>query len=1194
MSKPEGQERDRTNDPRRFHLNKVEANAQYKFKNNYVSTTKYTLYTYLPKGLYEQFRRVANFYFAVVAGLSCTELSPVRPYTTITPLFLVVGISMAKEAYEDYKRYLQDRQVNESEVQCFRNGSFVSTLWKEVRVGEIVKVFRGEYFCSDLLLLKSSNPEGACYVETMNLDGETNLKIKKAVDETHKLDDGDVNAMNGYIECDQPNNSIYTYTGNLAMGAFFASEPSLTRSSTIKLDPKTLIPLNPNQVLLRGASLRNTEHVVGAVIYTGHDTKVMKNATDPPSKRSTIEKGIDTIIFGMFFLLFIMCSTGAICSAVWMVERGDNLWYMAPGDTEFDPSNPAYVALTNVITNFILYGYLIPISLYVSLEMVKVVQVVFINKDRFMYHKHSDTPALARTSNLNEELGIVDTVLSDKTGTLTCNLMEFFKCSIAGTSYGAGVTEVEKAIARKDGRPPPVDPNPGGTGIKGFNFHDDRIAHWRETPTGIQDIHQHFFRLLGICHTVIPEGDGTEQGTDYQAESPDELAFVIAAREFGFFCNRRTATSVFLKEKQADGSVSEHEYEILNVLEFNSTRKRMSVIFRSSNGSITLYCKGADTVIYPRLRASGNSFKEVTAKHMEEYSLTGLRTLCLAATELDPTEYDEWQTKFVAAKTSLVDRAQKLDDVAELIEKDLVLLGSTAIEDKLQAGVPEAIANLAEAGIKLWMLTGDKQETAINIGFACSLLTNAMTQYIVNVDTEEVLKAEASGNKVAAKNLAEQTVMNQMTEALESIRGEASQKNQENALVIDGRALSLALLDNCKSTFLELGTSCKVVICCRVSPLQKAQITELVKLSGRTTIGIGDGANDVGMIQMANIGVGISGQEGMQAVMAADFAIAQFRFLERLLLVHGRWCYKRIGRMVSYFFYKNLMFGLTLFWFNLFCFFSGQPIFNDLYMSGFNVVFCALPIIVVGIVDQDVVPETAAKYPRIYQQGPKNEYFSHTVKGVWMLNGLYQSIVIVGFTLAAYSIRADRSTGEPSELYAAGTTMYTSVVLCVNLNLAMAINYWNALSHLVIWGSILVWFLFLVIYGAFPVAWSLEIYDLFVEVVSTAPSYYLIVIITTATALLPDLSFRVLQRTFYPQDHHILQEVEKMGRKGDPEASSSGPNGAVTNTPVHRAVQESVQLGERESPDVKQVSQQPKIGAQVDTMLPGQPVELRR
>ncbi|VAH03443.1 unnamed protein product [Triticum turgidum subsp. durum] len=354
--------------------------------------------------------------------------------------------------------------------------------------------------------------------------------------------------------------------------------------------------------------------------------------------------------------------------------------------------------------------------------MIKFIQCAqFINNDLNMYHAESNTPALARTSNLNEELGQVEYIFSDKTGTLTRNLMEFFKCSIGGEIYGTGITEIEKGGAERAGvRIDDDEDKRSATAVheKGFNFDDTRIMRgaWRNEPN--PEACMEFFRCLAICHTVLPEGEEeTPEKITYQAASPDEAALVAAAKNFGFFFYRRTPTTVMVRESHVDrmGSMQDVAYEILNVLEFNSTRKRQSVVCRFPNGKLVLYCKGADNVIYERLADGNYDIKKTSREHLEQFGSAGLRTLCLAYRDLSMDQYKSWNEKFVQAKSSLRDRDKKLDEVAELIEKDLILIGCTAIEDKLQEGVPACIETLSAAGIKIWVLTGDKMETAINI-----------------------------------------------------------------------------------------------------------------------------------------------------------------------------------------------------------------------------------------------------------------------------------------------------------------------------------------------------------------------------------------------------------------------------------------------------------------------------------------------
>ncbi|KAG4214848.1 hypothetical protein ERO13_A01G142500v2 [Gossypium hirsutum] len=718
---------------RTIYCNDRDANFAHRYRGNSVSTTKYNFFTFLPKGLYEQFRRVANLYFLMVSILSATPYSPVHPVTNVVPLSLVLLVSLIKEAFEDWKRFQNDMAINSTPVDVLQDQRWESIPWKKLQVGDIIRVKQDGFFPADMLLLASTNADGVCYIETANLDGETNLKIRKALERTWDyVTPEKACEFKGEVQCEQPNNSLYTFTGNLV------------------IDNQTL-PLSPNQILLRGCSLKNTEFVVGVVIFTGHETKVMMNSMNVPSKRSTLERKLDKLILTLFGTLFTMCLIGAIGSGVFIDRKYYFLGLSKSVEDQFNPNRRFLVVLLTMLTLLTLYSTIIPISLYVSIEMVKFIQSTqFINKDLNMYHAETDTPALARTSNLNEELGQVEYIFSDKTGTLTRNLMEFFKCTIGGEIYGTGMTEIERGVAERKGiKVQEVPTSINSVREKGFNFDDVRLMRgaWRNEPN--PDACKEFFRCLAICHTVLPEGDESPEKIKYQAASPDEAALVLAAKHFGFFFYRRTPTMIYVRESHVErmGKIQDVSYEILNVLEFNSTRKRQSVVCRYPDGRLVLYCKGADTVIYERLVGGSDDLKKVTREHLEKFGSAGLRTLCLAYKDLAPDVYESWNEKFIQAKSSLRDRERKLDEVAELVEKDLILIGATAIEDKLQEGVPDCIETLSRAGIKMWVLTGDKMETAINIAYACNLLNNEMKQFIISSETDAIREVEERGTK---------------------------------------------------------------------------------------------------------------------------------------------------------------------------------------------------------------------------------------------------------------------------------------------------------------------------------------------------------------------------------------------------------------------------------------------------------------
>ncbi|XP_057810905.1 phospholipid-transporting ATPase 3 isoform X2 [Salvia miltiorrhiza] len=1091
--------------------NDREANALAKFKGNSVSTTKYDVFTFLPKGLFEQFRRVANLYFLMISILSCTPVSPVSPITNVLPLTLVLLVSLVKEAWEDWKRFQNDMSINNSTVEVLQDWNWVPTPWKRLQVGDIIRVNQDGFFPADLIFLASTNPDGVCYVETANLDGETNLKIRKAPERTWDFVSPDkVSEFKGEVQCEQPNNSLYTFTGNLIID-------------------KQILPLSPNQLLLRGCSLRNTEYIVGAVVFTGHETKVMMNSMKIPSKRSTLEKKLDKLILTLFTVLFCMCLLGSIGSGIFINRKYYYLRFDR-SEAQFDPDSRFVVAILTFFTLITLYSPIIPISLYVSVEMIKFIQSTqFINNDLRMYHAESNTPALARTSNLNEELGQVEYIFSDKTGTLTRNLMEFFKCSIGGEVYGTGVSEIEIGTAQRTGAK--VDKQSSAVRERGFNFDDARLMRgaWRNEPN--PDCCKEFFRCLAICHTVLPEGDESPERIRYQAASPDEAALVVAAKNFGFFFYRRTPTMIYVRESHVEkmGKVQDVPYEILNVLEFNSTRKRQSVVCRYPDGRLVLYCKGADTVIYERLADGDPDLKRMSREHLEQFGASGLRTLCLAYKNLKPDVYESWNEKYIQAKSALRDREKKLDEVAELIEKELILIGCTAIEDKLQEGVPACIETLSRAGIKIWVLTGDKMETAINIAYACKLINNGMKQFIISSETDDIREVEDKGDQIELARYMKETVKNE----LQSCHDEAqqylqSQSGPKLSLIIDGKCLMYALDPSLRGMLLNLSLNCTAVVCCRVSPLQKAQVTSLVKKgANRITLSIGDGANDVSMIQAAHVGVGISGQEGMQAVMASDFAIAQFRFLTDLLLVHGRWSYHRICKVVTYFFYKNLTFTLTQFWFTFETGFSGQRFYDDWFQSLYNVIFTALPVIIIGLFDKDVSAALSKKYPELYKEGIRNAFFKWRVVATWAFFAIYQSLVLYYFVVAS-SKRAINSSGKLFGLWDVSTMAFTCVIVTVNLRLLMMCNTVTRWHHISVGGSILAWFLFVFIYSGIvlPNKEQENIYFVIYVLMSTF-YFYLTLILVPVAALFCDFVYMGAQRWFFPYDYQIVQEIHR-------------------------------------------------------------------
>ncbi|OZJ04656.1 hypothetical protein BZG36_02875 [Bifiguratus adelaidae] len=1177
------------------------------FPNNKVFTAKYTVFTFLPKFLFEEFSKYANLFFLFISGIQqIPGISPTSRWTTLAPLVIVLFITAIKEIFEDYGVHKSDAEVNARQVQVLdrEEREFRPKAWQELQVGDIVRLESGQSFPADLILLSSSEPEGICFIETSNLDGEVNLKIKQALSQTApRVDLVSIQSLKGHITSESPNNRLYNYDGTLTLyedpDAFLAEgistplsdtashrrnvrsplpfhtppsrfqspvpeqgdnyfpnrlpvndhnqqftsatisqlssqmtspqsmdndnghgrTPSVTsrgmrssfrlsrkRQSVISHTEQTYdYSLDPSQLLLRGAQLRNTAWIMGIVVFTGHETKLLLNSrqvvpspkaihelilsccSKKPSKTSNITKITNRNILYLFFSLLIMSIACAAGKYALTERNSQQLSYIG-----ISTKNARGQFGLDILTFMILFNSFIPISLMVTMEIVKYILCYLIDTDLDLYYPVTDTPATARSSSLVEELGQVEYVFSDKTGTLTCNQMDFRQCSIAGSSYGD----------------PPSDIKPGDKGVQGSgpDYHwIDLQDHLQQGGHESRYIHE-FLTLLTTCHTVIPEqlseekqnaqkgnGKTVEKDLDldaitYQASSPDEAALVKGARDLGYTFHTRKADAIMVRVGEKD-----LEYQVLNICEFNSTRKRMSAIIRKPDGRITLYCKGADTVILERLAGGGigdsvvNPYVEATLRHLEEYASEGLRTLCIAMRDISPQEYESWSHVYNKAATTLQDRAQKLDDAAELIEKDLMLLGATAIEDKLQDGVPETIATLQEAGIKVWVLTGDRQETAINIGFACRLLSDQM----------DLLIAEGDGVEGVGKWISNQSRKLEAAKA----RGET----HVYAVVIDGKALTAALEEELEKGFLNLARQCKAVICCRVSPLQKALVVRLVKKFEKSiTLAIGDGANDVPMIQAAHVGVGISGVEGLQAARAADFSISQFRFLRKLLLVHGAWAYERLSKMIFFYFYKNVALYLTQFWYAIFNGFSGQTLYESWTMSCFNVVFTILPPFVIGVFDQYLLASMLDRYPQLYMLGQANEFFSEKRFWGWFANAVFHSALL--FFIGLLAFRDDIA------FYQGWTGG-----LC----------RWNKFNAIAIGLSLVVWFAFLpvVTYVGYHI-------DVFTEYHGIIPRLYgnlqfwIYIIAVPLMVNLRDFVWKYLKRMYFPRPYHIVQELE--------------------------------------------------------------------
>ncbi|XP_062573567.1 phospholipid-transporting ATPase IF-like [Saccostrea cucullata] len=1035
------------------------------YPNNRVVSSKYTVWNFIPKNLFEQFRRIANFYFLCVGVIQLIIDSPVSPATSIAPLVFVVSVTAIKQGYEDWLRHKADNEVNNRNAFIVHNGKLTQVKAQNIKVGDIVKVKLNQGFPCDLVMLSSYDPEGKCYVQTANLDGETNLKTHFCVPETREFQkESDFKDLYATIECQQPIADLYKFVGRITI--FNNNSDSVLKS------------LGPENILLRGARLKNTPFIYGCAIYTGPDTKMALNSKAKITKFSRVERGMNNylIIFLVILLLEALVST---VLAYWYMNQdkiGDP-WYV-PGAKQSISAKNYYKKYHFLSIIMILYNYIIPISLYVTVEVQKFVGSLYLHWDLEMYDEDSDSATQANTSDLNEELGQVEYLFTDKTGTLTENDMQFRQCSINAIKYEEVGGHLHE-MATQGGQSTPV---------------------LRLTP----DIEE-FLELLALCHTVrVDHHEATQTGAsalyshtgigyEYQSSSPDEKAFVEACRRYGV---------VFHGTREDHLEVTFHgemrRYKLLHVLEFDATRKRMSVIVQRENDEIVLLCKGAETAVL-KLGISGEIDK--TNQHIHDYAVLGLRTLALGKRVFTPKEYEKVDTILTEARSAMDKREEKLEEAFQAIERDLHILGATAVEDRLQDGVPETITTLRRAGIKVWVLTGDKEETAVNISYSAGHIHDGMEELRL---TKASCTDHTTCGEEITKNIHRCQVLNS--------------SNQQFVLIVDGFSLTFALGEH-SEVFRELCQMCGAVLCCRMSPLQKAEVVKLMKIAKHTpvTAAIGDGANDVSMIQEAHVGLGIMGKEGRQAVRNSDYAFAKFRFLQRLLLVHGHYFYYRLATLVQYFFYKNVAFITMQLFFAFYSSFSQQSLLASFHLMFYNITMTSLPIFIYSLFEQHISQRDLIEKPQLYKEITKNKMLNKKNFLKWNALGLWH--VFVFFFGVVFLFGNDVPlwpNGKMMGIWSFGTIAYTVCVITVNLKLCLETYFWPLpmfLAYVISGvGNISMTLVYTMIFWP-PLIQTLQDYYKVYTTSLGCGTVWLCIVVLAVIALFPDIIIRVARDT---------------------------------------------------------------------------------
>ncbi|KAK0474295.1 phospholipid-translocating ATPase [Armillaria luteobubalina] len=1144
--------------PEDYYDKKGRIKKEHVYASNQVITSKYNVFTFLPWNLLEQFRWVANIFFLVIATLQFfPQFSTVSPRLAIFPLLIVLRITALKDASEDIKHHQSDSQVNSGTICILTGGNWINTnitgekshdlmhhvkryliperfrkmklpslpvegkegqesalalpvllpldiefddgtdhphhhhifghhshasphwkkmLWEDVCVGDFVKILDNESIPANILICTTSEDENFAFVEMKNLDGET--MDAKVCTET-----------NFAINLDCPDNNMFHL------------------NSTIKVNGGQALA-DIQMTLLSGAVLRNTGWVIGLVIFTGEDTKIMQNSDGTPSKRSKVERQMNLQVFINLIILACMAIACAIADSLLeskQYSRGA-LWLYGDNQSNDDPSINGLVTWAQALITF-----------------------------QNIYSK-TNQPTLARSWNLSDDLGQIEYIFSDKTGTLTQNTMTFRSCSIGGNIYVGDILEVPLVATLADRAASVEEPSATATELTPTpvktvktHFHcepleKDIAAALQSSSTSANAAHAQalngFFLVLALCHAVLTSIDCDTGNTEYKAQSPDEAALVRAAAEVGYvFCGRDREV-LTLQTPLSTGPNNVERYELLNMLEFTSAQKRMSVVVRrldDADGTLFLLTKGADNVIFERLLESEDKeLREVTEMHLSEFASRGLRTLVLAYKVIDKDEHAAWSERYHEATMAIDNREALIEIVSDKLEHDLRLLGATAIKDSLQDGVPETIADLKRAGIKVWVATGDKLEMAVGninlIGRDSNMIivrggntrSQPVYQQMLHAIKEFFPKSEIldkddrfmKERKCVPVSSRDDNALWRIKTGISSIVGPNNGDRPGGfVLVIDGTALGD---EEHKTLLLKLTMFCEGVICCHVSPLQKALVIRLVKDGiGAMTLAIGDGANNVSMIQAADVGIGISGEEGLQAVNSSDYTIAQFRYLKQLLFVHGYWSYTRNESMILNYFYKNIVCIGVLWWFQIYCSWSANYVFEHSYILFWNSFWTQAPVVAIGIFDRLIDMDVLMAIPELY-------HYSHEGKCV------YQSVIIFFFILYGYFSPTSR---DPEF----SITMVLSAVIVVNLFVGMNTNVWTGwVFFAVLIGTILVW-----------------LYMFFHDPISSillfrSTLFWLSLPITVCLSLVPRYIAKAWKFGFAPDDIDILQYIRKV------------------------------------------------------------------
>ena len=1024
---------------------------------NKVQTSYPSLLLFIPVSVVRQYLKPLSLYFLVICFLSFVKiLSPFDPIFQLLPVLIVLSISVFRECVQEAKRQKEDKRLNSQKTRINREGKWVEVRWEEVGVGDVILVPSDSPVPADIVMVASSNPGNSTYIQTTNLDGETNFKPRFGLDKAvvtldmitgPTLTPGITRRPEIVIHAEAPRSDLDWFLGEAVFHINESTEitlpsdplspsgvsdlPDLVPATptsgikrSIRMEPIEVCQLSIKNFIPREAVIKGTEWVIGVVVYTGVETKVLLGQQKPAYKVSKIDR-----ITNQLVMLIILIQIGmAICTAAGtLTALRTTRWWLNIEDGGKSDMNPVLAFVISFFSCILLITAMIPISLVISLEIAKVCQAVFMVNDEAIPGTKAPSQAL------NDDLGQIGYILSDKTGTLTTNELVLKECTIGGVVY-PDLVSIKQACDKGD--------DVVNTFVDGLSVCHDVSPNWSSDLatsgatrlSSIWAMKNATNKERALKSGASTPGGEVAAGTTYCGESPDEICLVNAcAQSLGRILNRRSGASLTV----VNPAGMSRRWGIVRFNAFDNLRRRSSIIVSKpelGDDKYLVFVKGSDDAVLPLCRfqsAAEQEEKTITESSLKNYAKRSLRTLVVAYKVLSKAELLKLDSQFGSDRANLINQ----------IESGLTLLGCTGTEDRLQDGVQGSIHRMRIAGIAIWMITGDKLDTAVEISKSAYLISPGMDTVVIDIPDCDCASPTSLGSQSsAAKSSDTLSVTNPtMPKWFNSEQREICLHNLEDALARSDQVSAVVTGRSIKHLVPPLGYDdgrligslllCKSVVVCRSTKDQKAQVVKLIQTAVKgevLVLSIGDGANDVPMIKQADVGVGVEGKEGRQAAQNADYVITKFSHLERLLLFHGRLNYVRTSKMVLYFFFKNLVLTFPFMLHQMVsAHFSSSVLVTSNISLSFNTLLTSIPVFALGLMERDVSPndrlvgfgtvsaeKLAQNYPKLYMTGRQNRMFTRRLLGtVFVAAVLVGSWIYLASVIPLISNNAANKTG---------------------------------------------------------------------------------------------------------------------------------------------------------------------------------------